>query len=75
MATKTLDVRGLKSPQPTLKMTVEARGAMKTGDVLEVIADCPTFENDLKGWCERMGKTLLWLKDEGNDVKRCQVQV
>ena len=56
-------------------MTVEARGAMKTGDVLEVIADCPTFENDLKGWCERMGKTLLWLKDEGNDVKRCQVQV
>lgn len=46
----------------------------KKGDILEVIADCPTFENDVKNWCRRNNKTLLWIRDEGNGVKRCQVQ-
>ena len=75
MATRILDVRGLKSPQPTLKMTVEVRSTLKSGDILEVIADCPTFENDLKGWCDRMGRTLLWLKDEENGEKRCRIEI
>ena len=75
MATKVLDLRGLKCPQPTLKMTVEVRSTMKKGDVLEVVADCPTFENDVKGWCSRMKKVLLWMKDESDSVKRCQVQI
>jgi len=68
-----LDARGLKCPQPTIQMTIKAL-KMKKGDVLEVIADCFTFENDLKNWCRRNNKTLLWLRDEGEGVKRCQVQ-
>jgi tRNA 2-thiouridine synthesizing protein A len=47
---------------------------MKKGDILEVVADCPTFENDVKNWCRRNNKILLWIRDEGNGVKRCQVQ-
>jgi len=38
------------------------------------VADCSTFENDVKNWCRRNGKAFLWIKDEGDGVKRCQVQ-
>jgi tRNA 2-thiouridine synthesizing protein A len=73
MEVQTLDARGLKCPQPTLKMTV-AVNSMSKGEVLEVLADCPTFEEDIKGWSERTRKTVLWVRDEGS-FKRCQVQV
>ncbi len=72
MATQILDCLGLKCPQPTLKVTVMAT-KMKPGDILEVVADCPTFEQDVRQWCARAKKVLLWFKTEG-DVKRCQIQ-
>jgi tRNA 2-thiouridine synthesizing protein A len=72
MAVTLLDARGLKCPQPTLKVTVLAV-KMKQGDVLEVLADCPTFEKDVRDWCTRSRKTLLWVKDEGG-AKKVQIQ-
>ena len=72
MAVTTLDAKGLKCPQPTLKVTIMAT-KMKPGDVLEVVADCPTFENDIKDWCTRSKKVLLWMKVDGG-AKRCQIQ-
>lgn len=72
MAVVNLDARGLKCPQPTLKITVMAV-KLKPGDILEVVADCATFENDVRDWCKRAKKTLLWVKDEGGS-KRLQIQ-
>jgi len=72
MALQTLDARGLKCPQPTLKITVMAV-KMKSGDVLEVVADCDTFEKDVRDWCGGTKKVLLWIRPEGN-AKRCQIQ-
>lgn len=72
MNVQVLDARGLKCPQPTLKITVLAT-KMKPGEVLEVVANCPTFEKDVRDWCTRAKKILLWLKVEG-DSKRCQIQ-
>lgn len=73
MAVVTLDAIGLKCPQPTIQMTIKAL-KLRKGDVLDVVADCATFENDVKNWCRRNGKVLLWLRDEGDGVRRCQVQ-
>lgn len=73
MATQMLDCLGLKCPQPTLKVTVMAT-KMKPGDVLEVTADCGTFEKDVRDWCARSKKTLLWVKDEGAGKKRAQIK-
>lgn len=73
MAVQTLDCVGLKCPQPTLKVTVMAT-KMKAGDLLEVVADCVTFEKDVRDWCTRARKTLLWLKDEGSGKKRAQIK-
>lgn len=69
-----LDCKGLQCPQPRLKMSLKAM-ELKAGDILECVADCPTFEDDVKDWCKNSKKALLWFKTEGNGVKRCQVRI
>jgi len=73
MATKLIDARGLKCPQPQLKMSIESHNMAK-GDILECIADCSTFEADVRGWCDRTRRSLLMMKTEGT-AKRCQVRI
>ena len=73
MATFVLDCCGLRCPQPILKIAGMVP-ELKAGDVLEVSADCPTFEKDVRVWCERMKRVLLWIKDDGDSKKRCQIQ-
>jgi tRNA 2-thiouridine synthesizing protein A len=72
MGLQVLDTLGLKCPQPVLKLAVRAP-QVEPGDILEVLGDCPTFERDLKKWCERLGKTLLSVLDEGEGKKRIQI--
>lgn len=72
MTTHTLDARGIRCPQPILKITT-TMPSIATGDVLEVIADCSTFEADVRKWCERMDKTLLAISRDG-DVVTAQIQ-
>jgi len=74
MAIKQVDAKGLRCPGPTLRLTSTCL-AIPPGDIIDVVADCPSFEKDVKVWCERMKKTLLWIKDEGNNIKRAQIQM
>jgi tRNA 2-thiouridine synthesizing protein A len=73
MAIQQLDFKGMKCPQPTLKLTTLSFNIPK-GDVVEITADCPTFEKDIRDWCNRNKKILLWMKDIGNGIKSCQIQ-
>ncbi len=73
MSFEKLDMLGVKCPQPVLKIAVKAP-EMKPGDILEVLGDCPTFEKDVRAWCNRLGKVLLSVVDEGNNKKRIQIQ-
>ncbi len=73
MAVEVLDTLGLKCPQPVLKLAVRAP-EMEPGDILEILGDCPTFEKDVRTWCERLGKVLLSIKNDGGDAKRIQIQ-
>ena len=68
-----LDTTGLKCPQPILKIAAKSPD-MLPGDVLEVIGDCPTFERDIRAWCKRLKKTLIFLNVEDNGKMRCQIQ-
>ena len=68
-----LDTTGMKCPRPVLKIAVKSP-EMNSGDILEVIGDCPTFEKDVRTWCSRLDKTLLSIKDEGGNRKRIQIQ-
>ena len=73
MATQEVDLRGLKCPMPTMKVAVAAT-RMQPGDILEALADCPTFEKDLREWATRSKKTILWIKQEGT-AKRTQIKM
>jgi tRNA 2-thiouridine synthesizing protein A len=73
MATVILDCSGLRCPQPILKIAAKS-AELKPGDLLEVTADCPTFEKDVRQWCERTKKTLISVRDDGGGKKRCQIQ-
>ncbi|HOK39589.1 MAG TPA: sulfurtransferase TusA family protein [bacterium] len=72
MATHTLDCKGLACPQPVLKVSIQAN-KMAPGDVLDVYADCSTFPDDIKSWCSRMGKTLVFCNNEAG-VWHAQIQ-
>ena len=65
MSTVRLDTNGMRCPQPVLKIAAKMP-EMKKGDILEVIGDCPTFEEDVRKWCARMKKTLLTVRPEGS---------
>lgn len=67
-AQRFLDATGLKCPQPVLKLSVVS-AEMNPGELLEIAGDCPTFEKDVTAWCARLKKTLLYIRDEGNDRK------
>ena len=57
MASVYVNALGLKYPEPILKIAAKSAD-LHPGEILEVIADCPTFEKDVRQWCERMEKTL-----------------
>jgi TusA-related sulfurtransferase len=73
MATITIDAKGLKCPQPILKLAARSPEC-KPGDVLEITADCATFPKDVVMWCERAKKTLMFCRDEGGGSFKAQIQ-
>ena len=73
MSVAVLDTVGLRCPQPILRIAVQAP-LMKDGEILEVLGDCPTFEWDVRTWCERLHKNLLAIMEEEAGGKRIQIQ-
>ena len=73
MTTHVLDATGLKCPGPTLKIT-SMLFSVAPGDILEVSADCPTFEADLKAWCQRNNKLLLFILPAGHGKMKAQIR-
>lgn len=73
MGTVHLDTLGMISPEPMLKLAVMAPD-MSTGDVLEIIGDSPTFEKDIRSWCDRLQKSIIFVKQQGEYKKRIAIQ-
>ncbi|OGS28231.1 MAG: hypothetical protein A2297_02310 [Elusimicrobia bacterium RIFOXYB2_FULL_48_7] len=65
---RTLDCVGLFCPMPIIK-TKQEMDTMKTGEVLEILADDPGFEKDLPEWCKATGQKLIEIKKEGGLLK------
>ncbi len=65
-AHQTLDCIGLYCPMPILKTRQEI-DKLAIGEVLEVLADDPAAEEDLKAWAKRTGQKILEIEksDEG----------
>ena len=63
---RTLDCIGLYCPMPILK-TRQEMDKLAIGETLEVLADDPAAEEDLKAWAKRTGQEMLEIEktDEG----------
>jgi tRNA 2-thiouridine synthesizing protein A len=68
-----LDTQGMISPEPMLKLAVIAPD-MSEGEVLEIVGDSPTFEKDIRSWCDRLHKSIIYVKQQGEYKKRIAIQ-
>lgn len=66
-----IDCSGMRCPQPVLKLAVET-AETPAGTLVEIIGDCPTFEKDIRTFCERRKKTLLSVRADG---AKCVIQI
>jgi tRNA 2-thiouridine synthesizing protein A len=69
-----LNYKGLKCPQPVLKLTVAAR-SIPAGTTLEILADCPSFPKDLEKWCQKSGKVLISCIAQQDGLYKATVQM
>ena len=59
-----MDLKGLKCPQPVLKVAIKAK-TIGAGTTVEVHADCDSFPQDIEKWCNDSGKVLVSCVDNG----------
>jgi cysteine desulfurase len=53
-----IDAVGLRCPLPVLALGNATTG-VSDGTIVEIRGDCPTFEEDVRRFCTRRGKTVL----------------
>jgi tRNA 2-thiouridine synthesizing protein A len=64
---KTLDCLGLYCPEPVFKTRMEL-DELNVGEVLEVMADDPAAEEDIRSLVKNLGQELVEVKKDGNTV-------
>ncbi|MFQ5762186.1 MAG: sulfurtransferase TusA family protein [Candidatus Bathyarchaeia archaeon] len=67
-ADKSLDARGLFCPEPIYRTRMEIE-SINVGQTLEVLADDPAAEEDIKVWSRRTGHELLLIENKGNHLR------
>ena len=65
---KTLDCIGLYCPEPVFKTRMELDD-MKVGEILEVLADDPAAESDIRSLVKYLEQKILSVNKEGNAVR------
>jgi TusA-related sulfurtransferase len=59
-----LDMIGQFCPEPVIR-TNEAIEELEPGEVLELLADDPSSESDMRSWAKRTGHELLAVEESG----------
>lgn len=67
-ANQVLDCIGLYCPMPILK-TRQEMDKLAIGEILEVLADDPAAEPDIKAWAKRAGQKILKIENTGEGFK------
>jgi TusA-related sulfurtransferase len=64
----TLDMVGYFCPEPVIRVNEEIE-AVAPGDVLELLADDPSSESDIRSWAKRTGHELISVENEGGTLR------
>lgn len=62
-----VDACGLQCPGPIMRVSQTMQN-METGEVLEIQATDPAFEQDIKAWCDITGNRLVEVEKQGINV-------
>ena len=65
---RTLDCIGLYCPEPVFQTRLEL-DKMAVGETLEVVADDPAAEEDIKSLAKRTGNEVLRMNKKGNVLR------
>lgn len=60
----TLDAKGLMCPMPIVQLAKKVK-ELKSGQVLELIADDVGAKDDVPAWCNRTGHQLAGMEEDG----------
>ncbi len=72
MAKEILNTVGLNWTQAIFKCAAKAV-SMQKGDILEVVGNHEDFEKVIGTWCDRLNKRSLFMKDEEENVIKCEI--
>jgi TusA-related sulfurtransferase len=67
-ADRTLDCLGLYCPEPVFKTRMEL-DELKVGETLEVLADDPAAESDIRSLVKNLEQELVSVTKKGNEVQ------
>jgi tRNA 2-thiouridine synthesizing protein A len=67
-ADETLDCVGLYCPMPIVKTAAKIK-QMKTGEILEVVADDKGIKYDMPAWCQTTGHECLAVEENSGEYK------
>jgi len=68
MPHRKLDCLGLYCPEPVFRTRMEL-DEMKVGEVLEVLADDPAAEEDIKSLVRNLGQEIVSVIRRGNQIQ------
>jgi len=61
----TLDMVGYFCPEPVIRVNEEIQ-RVAVGEVLELLADDPSSESDVRSWAKRAGHELVSVENDGS---------
>jgi len=64
----TLDAKGLMCPMPIVQLAKKIK-EMKSGQILELVADDIGAKEDVPAWCSRTGNQLVGTEEEGKILR------
>jgi tRNA 2-thiouridine synthesizing protein A len=64
----TLDMVGYFCPEPVIRVNEEIE-TVAAGEVLELLADDPSSESDIKSWAKRTGHELVSIEKDGSTIR------
>ena len=67
-ADSSLDCVGLYCPMPIVKTAAKMK-ELKTGEVLEVVADDKGIKKDMPAWSQSTGHEFLGVEEDGAEIR------
>ena len=67
-ADHSLDCMGIYCPMPIVKTAAKFK-ELKTGEILEIVADDKGIKLDMPAWCKATGHEFIGIEEDGEEIR------